>query len=119
MLVMRENTQIYLCDGIVDMRKSIDGLAMLVSMRFDKGPQTGDVFVFRNKACDKVKLLYWDRNGFILHYKRLEKGRFRFTNMPNAQGSYTITKEQLAWLMAGFDFQLMSEFPELKYENYF
>ncbi len=61
----------------VDLRKSIDGLALAVESSLGSSPLSGSVFVFFNRGKDKVKLLWWDRHGFWLAYKRLEKGRFR------------------------------------------
>ena len=64
----------------IDMRKSIDGLSMLVIERLQSQPMDA-VFVFRNKSGDKVKLLYWDTNGFVMHYKRLERGKFKWPQL--------------------------------------
>jgi transposase len=66
----------YLCVDPVDMRKSIDGLAQLVGPRLSADAFSGEVFVFVSRRRDKVKLLWWDRHGFWLAYKRLERGRF-------------------------------------------
>lgn len=66
----------YLCVEPVDMRKSIDGLSQLVGPAFSADPFGGEVFVFVSRRRDKVKLLWWDRHGFWLAYKRLERGRF-------------------------------------------
>jgi transposase len=60
----------------MDMRRSIDALALVVEALLGRSPFSGEVFVFFNKGLDKVKLLWWDRHGFWLAYKRLEKGRF-------------------------------------------
>jgi transposase len=73
--------------------------------------------VFRNKSADKVKLLYWDRNGFVVHYKRLEQGRFKWPRL--GESSFSLKQEQLEWLLAGLDFSLMSEFSELNYSKYY
>lgn len=61
----------------VDMRRSIDGLALLVEALLDRSPLSGEMFVFFNKTRDKVKLLWFDRHGFWMAYKRLERGRFK------------------------------------------
>lgn len=66
----------YVCVQPVDMRKSIDGLSQLVQPLFSADAFGGQVFVFLGKRRDKVKLLWWDRHGFWLAYKRLERGRF-------------------------------------------
>jgi transposase len=62
----------------VDMRKSIDGLAAIVELELERSPFAPALFVFCNRQRDKVKLLYWERNGFVLWYKRLEKQRFKW-----------------------------------------
>ncbi len=68
---------VYVAAEPVDFRKSIDGLALAVESSLGASPLSGSVFVFFNRGRDKVKLLWWDRHGFWLAYKRLEKGRFR------------------------------------------
>jgi transposase len=68
---------VYVVVEPVDLRKSIDGLALAVETSLGTSPLSGSVFVFFNRGRDKVKLLWWDRHGFWLAYKRLEKGRFR------------------------------------------
>ncbi|MEJ2406127.1 MAG: IS66 family insertion sequence element accessory protein TnpB [Candidatus Thiodiazotropha sp.] len=69
-------TQVYLYADPVDMRKSIDGLLHLVVQELALSPMTDALFVFCNRSRDKIKMLYWERNGFIVWYKRLEKQRF-------------------------------------------
>lgn len=69
---------VYLYPDFVDMRKSIDGLAALVEQETDQSPFFAMIFVFCNRQRDKVKLLYWECNGFVLWYKRLEKFRFKW-----------------------------------------
>ena len=69
--------QVYLCREPVDMRKSIDGLSVLVQEAMALNPFDRAVFVFCNRARDKVKILAWERNGFVLWYKRLESERFK------------------------------------------
>lgn len=69
-------TRAYLCSGPMDMRRSIDALSLFVEAMLGRSPFSGEVFVFLNKGLNKVKLLWWDRHGFWLAYKRLERGRF-------------------------------------------
>lgn len=66
----------YVCAEPVDMRKAIDGLSALVQPVIGQDPLSGHLFVFVSKSRTKVKILWWDRNGFCLWYKRLERGRF-------------------------------------------
>lgn len=87
----------------VDFRKGHDGLEALVKNELRKDPFTGIVFVFRSKRADRLKLLYWDGQGFCLYYKVLERGRFRW---PSAQdGAVRVTSAQLAMLWEGIDWR--------------
>lgn len=91
--------QVWLAPGATDMRKSIDGLAAIVSYALKQNPMSQHLFVFCSKDQTKIKVLYWDRNGFWLFYKRLEKGRFRW---PVASGvALSISRRQFAWLLEG------------------
>jgi transposase len=91
------------------MRKSIDGLAALVNDVLSQDPFSGHVFVFRGRRCERIKILVWDRNGFVLYYKRLEKGRFRFpeSTSPNRELDATA----LMLLLEGLDLELVSRAP--------
>ncbi len=117
MLKLRDGTKVYVSIDLIDARKSIDSLSALVVDLFKCNPQSGHLFLFFNKAKDKVKLLWWDNNGFVLHYKRLEKHRFV---LPKFLGSsqFEITETQLHGLLAGLDFTLMKHFPEINYYQY-
>lgn len=79
MLIPVEEAKIYIQMDPVDMRKSIDGLTALIVDNFSMQPQSGSLFLFYNKKRDKIKSVYWDKNGFVLHYKRLDKGRFKLS----------------------------------------
>ncbi|PHM64881.1 IS66 family insertion sequence element accessory protein TnpB [Xenorhabdus sp. KJ12.1] len=86
---------LYLVSGPTDMRKSIDGLANVVdALGLDPLSEAG--FTFCNRHRDKLKILFWDTNGFWLYYRRLEKGRFQWP-APVADG----TRPQLNWLLSG------------------
>lgn len=91
---------VYLACGATDMRKSIDGLAAMVSYSFKLDPFSDSLFVFCNRSRDKLKILRWDCNGFWLYYRRLERGRFRW---PTCDGGETVAvdRRQLGWLLAG------------------
>jgi len=91
---------VYLYTESVDMRKSIDGLALLVEQEMTLSPMMSALFVFCNRNRDKIKILCWERNGFIVWYKRLEKQRFRW---PASGLSPTITGQELNYLLDGFD----------------
>lgn len=76
MFKLRQGIQIYVSLSSIDMRKSIDSLSALVLQEFNQDPQCGHLFIFFNRGRDKAKVLFWDRNGYALHYKRMEKHRF-------------------------------------------
>jgi transposase len=78
MLSLAPSTRIWLASEPADLRKSFDGLAALVRDGLGHDPLSGHVFVFRNKSGDRVKLLCWDEDGYVIYYKRLEEGVFRF-----------------------------------------
>lgn len=78
--MLRSNNSInaYLACGATDLRKSIDGLALIVQMKFQLDPFSNNLFIFCNKNRDKIKILQWEYSGFWLYYKRLEKGTFKW-----------------------------------------
>lgn len=93
--------QVYVAIGSVDMRKSIDSLSMLVARQFNLDPFSGRLFVFGNRRRSMMKVLYWDRNGFCLWQKRLERDRFRW---PTSGGEILeLEQRQLQWLLDGLD----------------
>jgi transposase len=82
------------------MRKSIDGLAAVVSYTIDQDPLSQQLFVFCNRGKNKLKILFWDQNGFWLFYKRLERGQFRWPALSSAR-ALCVTRRQLGWLLDG------------------
>lgn len=91
--------QVYLACGSTDLRKSIDGLAILVKEGFNLDPFSSSLFVFCNRKRDKLKILQWDHNGFWLHYRRLERGKF---NWPTDKTDVVnISYRELRWLLDG------------------
>lgn len=117
MLKLREGIKVFISLNPIDARKSIDSLSQLVVEFFKDNPQSGHFFLFFNKARDKVKILWWDNNGFVLHYKRLEKHRFHLPKL-NSINQLEISETQLHGLLAGLDFTLMKHFPEIQYHHY-
>lgn len=107
---------VYLCKRHVDMRKSIDGLTALVEQQLCMNPFGEQVFVFCNRKRDKVKLLLWERNGFILWYKRLEKERFKWPKPINTE-VIELTGQQLNWLLDGFDLWRNQPHQRLAFES--
>ena len=77
-MILTLPNKIYISSANVDMRKSIDGLVSIVEDSFNCSSTDDALFVFHNRYCDKIKMLYWNTEGFCLLYKRIEKGRFRF-----------------------------------------
>jgi transposase len=104
MLSLADNATVYLACGSTDMRKSIDGLAALVTHTFELDPFSQNLFVFCNRGRDKLKILYWDHNGFWLFYRRLERGRFRWPKQ-TASEPLCVSRRQLQWLLDGLDLQ--------------
>lgn len=92
--------QVWLMPGATDMRKSIDGLAALASYAIKQDPLSRHLFVFCSRDRSRLKILFWDQNGFWLFYKRLERGRFRWPVLAT-DGAICITRRQLAWLLDG------------------
>ena len=115
MIRLKAEVRVYLATEPVDGRKAINGLSAFVTESFDAKLMDGSVFVFYNRSRDRVKCLFWDKNGFVLYHKRLERGKFKI----NHTGPFEINQQQLDWLLAGLDFALMSEFPELDFEHLF
>lgn len=100
-MIFSESGRVYLALGSTDMRKSINGLSILVEQAMDLNPFSGDLFVFCNRLRSIVKILYWDRNGFCLWHKRLEKDRFKWPQ--SVDEVIAIDQRQLRWLLSGLD----------------
>ena len=101
MLNLPPSVQILVCSVPTDMRRSFDGLAALVRDVLDKDPLSGHIFVFRNRHGDRMKILFWDRTGYWILYKRLETGRFHFP--VNANGDIQISSADLMLILEGID----------------
>ena len=94
--------QVYLCRDPVDFRKSIDGLSALVEQELKLDPFASALYVFVNRHRNKIKVLYWHRNGFCLWLTRLEAEKFAWPR--GAEGAtQTLTMQQFEWLLEGFD----------------
>lgn len=105
MLSFPPAVRIWLCGPAIDLRRSFDGLAEMVRQHLQNDPLSGHVFVFRNRRSDRVKLLYWDEDGFVIVYKRLEEGTFRFPAVAEGQAGVTLRAAELAMLLDGVDWQ--------------
>jgi len=91
--------QIYLACGHTDMRKSINGLSIIVQSSFQLDPCIRAMFVFCNRNRDRIKILEWDDNGFWLHLKRLEGGGFRWPKISGDEKTMILTDEELSHLL--------------------
>jgi len=117
MFSLDEEVSIQVAMTPIDMRCAIDGLTAKVVDVLSANPQTKTLFVFVNKKRDKMKALLWDKNGFILIYKRIEQHRFKFPKHYD-KSQLLITHAQLKGLLAGFDFIRMQDYPELDFSYY-
>jgi transposase len=93
-------TDVYLAAGATDMRKSFDGLALIVGESFNLDPFGKALVVFCNGAGNRIKILEWENTGFWLHCKRLEKGRFKW---PGGKGANLVSERELRQLLDGLD----------------
>jgi transposase len=91
--------KIYIACGYTDLRCGIDGLAGIVQQKFRLDPFSNTLFLFCGRRCDRIKALYWEGNGFILLYKRLENGSFQWPR--NGAEAQVLTPQQYRWLMEG------------------
>ena len=112
MLKLPPNTRIYLAVTPIDMRRSFDGLCAIVMEVLQQNPMDGHLFLFCGKGGNRMKALIWDRNGFVLWYKRLEKGRFKWPR--SVVHSLSISELELALLMDGIDFTKLKKLPVFK-----
>ncbi|MDT8719755.1 IS66 family insertion sequence element accessory protein TnpB [Clostridium sp. 19966] len=107
---------VYLACGITDLRKSIDGLAMLVEMELKLDPFQQALFVFCNKQMNRVKVLHFDQ-GFWLYYYRIENGRLKWPM--TKEEALKINKEELSWLLKGYEVRTTSKFKEIREKNHY
>jgi len=101
MLSLPPSVRIFLCLEPADMRRSFDGLFMMSEKIARQNPFSGHLFVFANKRKDRLKVLYWDRDGFAIWYKRLEEGTFSFEEV--GSGGVEIEAFRLSLLLGGID----------------
>lgn len=109
------DTRIYLAVGSTDMRKAINGLSILVEDVLELNPLSGHLFAFCNKRRNMVKILYWDRNGFCLWHKRLEKHVFTW---PESHAQVLqLNARELHWLLEGLDIRQTKAHDPLCYQT--
>ena len=107
--------QVYIATGATDMRKSINGLSIMIAEQLALNPLSGHLFCFCNRKRDIVKILYWDRNGFCLWHKRLEKERFHWPE--NEADVIDIQGRELSWLLEGLDVAQSTAHGQLYYAS--
>jgi transposase len=100
MLTISNSTKIFLCMTPIDMRKSFDSLAAIAQDSMSQDAFSGHMFVFRNREETKMKILYWDRDGYAIWYKRLEKGTFK---LPAAAASFEVDTTEFMMLLQGVE----------------
>ena len=108
--------EVYLCRDIVDFRKGINGLAVLVEAELERDPFSEHLFVFCNRKRDKVKILYWERNGYCLWQKSLERAKFKWPRK-SLNEVISLTGQQLNWLLDGYDIMAMQAHKRLHYHS--
>lgn len=103
MLSIPSSTRIFLATEPTDLRKSYDGLSTLVESRFGMDPVSGDLFVFLNRTQTQVRMLFWERDGFCILMKRLERGTFRRSKTAEGELRVEVDAGDLALLLEGID----------------
>lgn len=113
MISLSVDTKVYLAPGNTDMRKSINTLSVVVDQSLAKNPFSGNLYVFCNRPRNIIKILYWDRNGFALWQKRLEKERFYWPS--TVREAQEISCRELGWLLEGIDIREIKAHKVLNY----
>jgi len=110
-----DDVEVLLCTEPVDFRKAINGLSILVEQELALDPFAPRIFAFTNRKRDRIKLLYWDRTGFALWLKRLEKARFPWPEP--GEVTFTMTGRELNWLLDGIDWFRLKPHTSLSYDS--
>lgn len=105
MLNFPTNVRLYLATAPTDLRRSYDGLCALVDGTFGKQAMSGDLFIFMNRRANQVRILFWDRDGYVIMMKRLEAGTFRRAKTALGDELIEIDAGELAMLLEGIDAQ--------------
>lgn len=116
MLNLDKVEKVYLACGYTDLRKSIDGLVMIVKNQLKLDPFEKALFVFCNKQMDKLKILHFDE-GFWLYYHRLEANRFKWP--ATTEEALKVNIDELRWLLKGYEVRTKSKFKPIKQGNYY
>jgi transposase len=102
-LTLPPSVRVWLSAEPVDMRQGFDCLLAVVEQQWQHDPYAGHLFVFIGRARNRIKILFWDRGGFVIYYKRLQKGRFQMPEVRPGQRTVTLVGTQLSMLLGGFD----------------
>ena len=111
MQIALQSEKIFIANKAIDFRKAIDGLCALIVCEMQQEPHSG-IYIFYNKSFDRLKILGWHKNGFVMVYKRLERGKF-FLHQDAG-----INSQQLNWLLSGIDWKLLADV-KCDYNAYF
>ncbi len=111
------NVSIWLHPKPIDFRKQLDGLIMLIADHLQHSPSSGELFLFRDKSGKKIKIVWWDRNGFWLFYKRYEKGRLIFPTSDD--DAMVLTADQLSWLLSGLNCMEHTSLPSVNATHFY
>jgi transposase len=102
-LTFPAGVRLYLATDPADLRRSFDGLSAVVQSTFEMSPMTGDLFIFLNRRATQVRILFWDRDGYVVLMKRLEQGTFRRIKGADGVAHIEIDAGELAMLLEGID----------------
>jgi transposase len=105
MIAIHPGLKIFVVTGSTDMRKGFNGLQGLVISQLEADPLSGQLFLFVNRRRDKLKILYWDTDGFAIWYKRLERGSFQMPQVVEGETKVEIRNDELVMLLSGVDTQ--------------
>lgn len=109
--------RVYLYRDPIDFRKSYRGLSAVVELELGHNPFDGELYVFINRQRNKIKCLFWERNGFVLYYKALAEEKFKWPK--HEEEVLTVTGQQINWLLDGYDLAQMKGHKTLQYDGVF
>jgi transposase len=116
MEIILKETQVWMASEPVDFRKGINGLSAL-AYAYNQNGVSNQLYIFYNRAKNKLKILGYHRNGYVLVYKQLDKKHFAIKE--DTEVFCALTQEQLTWLLAGLDWVEMSEFDMQSYPDFY
>ena len=105
MMLVSPDVKVHIALGVTDMRKGLDGLAVLVQEVLEQDPFSGHLFAFRGRKANLIKIVFWDGTGLCLFSKRLETGRFPWPGADELGDTVALTSEQLSMLIEGIDWR--------------